>query len=496
MRLKISIRRRIIITFVVFMVISGVVWSLGYYRYYLLNRKLELIESKDRLLNTVLEIRRYEKNYFLNLDTKDLRETLDYTEIAGQQVRAIIQHYAKYALTPNLESLEDNLNTYRRLMKSMLESHEISGALKLEHDILAALPGRMERVRVLGKEITDEVESMVARERRYVAELVQSSETYLIFALCAIIGVSLATALFLIFNINRPLKALGMAIKKLSERDYRNIPPISTGDEFEHLVTSINEMLQELHRRSEQLIQSEKVASLGTLTSGVAHELNNPLNNISTSVQILLEELGEGDLDYQKELLAETEKQVERARDIVKALLEFSRQRSFSLKEVRFADLVEQTLKLIRGEIPSHIHLQVEVPEDIKADMDPRRIQQVLLNLILNAFQAMEDQGTMRIKASRTGDGREFWFDIEDNGKGIDPHDLPKIFDPFFTTKEVGKGSGLGLSVSQGIVEQHGGRIEVRSEVGKGTTFRVYLPLRADAALISNWSKPEELSYG
>ncbi len=492
MRLKVSIRRRIIITFVGFMVISGAIWSMGYYRYYLLNRKLDLIESKDRLLNTVLEIRRYEKNYFLNMDPRDLKETLQYVVLAREELEEIIERHGKYALAPNLGGIGETMDTYRDLMSRMLESHEETGALRLNRKILAELPGRMERIRALGKELTEEVEGMVTRERKYVSELVQSSETYLIFALCAILAVSLATALFLIFNINRPLKALGLAIKKLSDRDYRNIPPISTGDEFESLVTSINDMLQELHRRSEQLIQSEKVASLGTLTSGVAHELNNPLNNISTSVQILIEELAEGDLDYQRELLQETEKQVERARDIVKALLEFSRRRSFSPKEVRFAALVEQTLKLIRGEIPSHIDVQVEIPEGITAELDPRRIQQVLLNLILNAFQAMKDQGTLRIKACRVESSEEFCFEVQDTGRGIPPSDIPKIFDPFFTTKEVGKGSGLGLSVSHGIIEQHGGRIEVQSEVGRGATFRVYLPLRAGPAASEGPYQPEE----
>ena len=106
-------------------------------------------------------------------------------------------------------------------------------------------------------------------------------------------------------------------------------------------------MINELNRRNEQLIQTKKLASLGTLTSGVAHELNNPLNNISTSIQILLEELEEADLEFKRELLIETEKQVERARDIVRALLEFSRERSFRLRRVRFKELVESTIKLI-----------------------------------------------------------------------------------------------------------------------------------------------------
>ena len=235
-------------------------------------------------------------------------------------------------------------------------------------------------------------------------------------------------------------------------------------------------MISELNKRSDQLVQSEKMASLGTLTSGVAHELNNPLNNISTSIQILLEELEDADLEYKKRLLTETEGQIQRARDIVRALLEFSRERSFSLHQVYFKDLVDNTLKLIKGEVPTHVQLTVEVPDEIQGEMDPRRIEQVLINFILNGIQAMEDGGVLSIRACRESNEDDFYFEVSDTGKGIPPQDLGKIFDPFFTTKDVGKGSGLGLSVSHGIIEQHGGRIEVKSEVGKGTTFTVFLP--------------------
>ena len=267
-----------------------------------------------------------------------------------------------------------------------------------------------------------------------------------------------------------------MKIKKRATGDYTNIPSISTGDEFESLVTSLNDMINELNKRSEISLQTEKMASLGTLTSGVAHELNNPLNNISTAVQILLEELEDASLAYKKDLLERTEKQVERARDTVKALLEFSREGSFSPKLVHVENLVYQTLKLIKGEVPPNVTIKVQVPEDIEAIMDPRRIQHVMINLIINAVQAMAEGGELLITAFRQGNNGEFCLQFQDTGVGIPEENLPKIFDPFFTTKEVGKGTGLGLSVCHGAIEQHGGRIEVSSVPGKGTTFSVFLP--------------------
>jgi PAS domain S-box-containing protein len=237
-----------------------------------------------------------------------------------------------------------------------------------------------------------------------------------------------------------------------------------------------------LKKRSEQLMQARKLASLGILTSGVAHELNNPLNNISTSVQILLEELEEDNIEFKRNLLIEAEKQVERARDIVKALLEFSREKSLSLKRVQFKNLVKKTINLLKGEWPSEISINMKVSEDIEANLDPKRIQQVLINLILNSIQAMTEGGVLTIKAweGMENDAKMLYFQVQDTGDGISSQDIKKIFDPFFTTRDVGKGSGLGLSISHSVIEQHGGRIDVESVPGETTKFTVILPLNVN----------------
>jgi PAS domain S-box-containing protein len=235
-----------------------------------------------------------------------------------------------------------------------------------------------------------------------------------------------------------------------------------------------------LKTRSEQLIQARKLASLGILTSGVAHELNNPLNNISTSIQIILEELGEDNIEFKRNKLLEAEKQVERARDIVKALLEFSRNKSLSFKRVQFKNLVEKAISLIKRELPPEIRIHMNIPEDIEVNLDPKRIKQVLINLILNSVQAMTGGDVLTIKAweGMIDDAKMLYFQVQDTGDGISKQDIDKIFDPFFTTKDVGKGSGLGLSISHGIIEQHEGRIDVESIPGEKTRFTVTLPLK------------------
>ena len=233
-----------------------------------------------------------------------------------------------------------------------------------------------------------------------------------------------------------------------------------------------------LKKRSEQLIQARKLASLGVLTSGVAHEINNPLNNISTSIQIVLEELEEDNIEFKRNRLLEAEKQVERSKDIIRTLLEFSRAKSLSFKRVQFKNLVEKTIDFIKGELTPEISINMEVPEDIVVNLDPKRIRQVLINLISNSVQAMTEGDVLTIKAweSIEDDAKMLYFQVQDTGHGISKQDVNKIFDPFFTTKDVGKGSGLGLSICHSIIEQHGGRIEVESVPEKGSKFTVILP--------------------
>ena len=247
-------------------------------------------------------------------------------------------------------------------------------------------------------------------------------------------------------------------------------------------ISERKQIAEELNKQSNQLLQAKKMASLGILTAGVAHELNNPLNNISTCIQIVLEELEEDNIDFKRNRLLEAEKQVERAKGIVKALLEFSHEKSLSIKRVRFKDLVKEAMNQIKGQLPTEISIHMEVPNDIEVDIDPKRIRQVFINLTINSIQAMTEGGVLTIKVWEgiENDEKMFYFQVQDTGYGIPKRDFDKIFDPFYTTKDVGSGSGLGLSISHSVIEQHGGRIEVESVLGKGSKFTVILPSNAN----------------
>jgi len=231
------------------------------------------------------------------------------------------------------------------------------------------------------------------------------------------------------------------------------------------------------HKRlREKLVQMEKLASLGTFTAGVAHELNNPLNNISGSLQIILEEWDSGDEEFKKSLLHDVEAQVERGQNIIKALFDFSGTDVLDMQPVSFCALVENAVKAIQSDIPDGIRLDNQVPEEITVSLSYEHVQQILINLILNALQAMENEGCLRISAYHEPGEQIFCFEVADTGKGIAREALSKIFDPFYTTKEPSKGTGLGLSITHGIVQQHGGTIEVSSQPGVGSNFTVCLP--------------------
>jgi two-component system NtrC family sensor kinase len=466
--MKISIRKKIFLAFAMFMIISGLIWLRSYHSQYILNQKIQIIERKFDLFNTILEARRYEKNYFLTFDRKNIDQTLNYVNTAENILYNILNKYGKYTLAKNLDERLIELKEYKDSLVKLLKMQE-DGHLMVPQ-------GFIQLIQKQGRIITSELEEIVKKESQFTRDLIGKSRMIHLIALAPVFILSVLVALFLIFNVDRPLKTIGNAIIKIARGDFQNIPEIHTGDEFESLVTSLNSMIKELNKRNKELVQAQKLASLGRLTSGVAHELNNPLNNISTSVQILLEELEEHDLEYKKELLIGAEKEVERSKEIVKSLLEFARERSLTLKRVYFKDLVDNAIKRVKSQVPDNVTLKVDVPDDIQATVGPLGIERVLINLIVNAVQAMKNGGDVTVKACKQESNSGFCFQVIDTGDGIPKEIISKIFDPFFTTKEVGKGTGLGLSIIYGIIDQHGGKIKVSSEVGEGTTFTCFLP--------------------
>ncbi len=325
----------------------------------------------------------------------------------------------------------------------------------------------------------------ISMSLRDVDRETRASENRLVlFGLGAIAAVSLIIYLLVDQIVLKPVHKIVDATRKVAAGDLHYKIALEKRDEIGQLASSFNEMTQKLAEAQRQVYQSQKLAAVGQLAAGVAHEINNPLTGVLSYSSFLLKRAQ--DKPEFKEDLEVIVRETKRCRGIVQGLLDFARQSPPEKHESDITDIFERALRIVQTQIDP---LRVELKKDIRDDLpkiyaDANQIQQVLVNLLLNANDAMAaDGGTLSVSARLAGDGGvaaaqsgKIEIRVSDTGCGIAPENLQKIFDPFFSTKGP-KGTGLGLAVAWGIVEKHNGRIEAESELGKGTTFRVVLPI-------------------
>jgi PAS domain S-box-containing protein len=268
------------------------------------------------------------------------------------------------------------------------------------------------------------------------------------------------------------------------ERSFRltKIPMRLEGDEISHVIT-IGEDVTDSRRHQGQILQSEKLAAIGQLAAGVMHEINNPLATISVSVAAIggrLAEVSEPARAAVEEYLELIDKEVDRCTRIVDGLLDFSRPKGKAKGRVVLNALVEETLFLLKHHQRfKRLSVTRELDLSLPAAMgNAEQLTQVLMALMLNAVDAMDDRGKLTVRTARNPSrADELLLEVEDNGIGIPRAEQTTIFEPFYTTKPPGRGTGLGLSICYGIVEDHRGRIELDSQPGRGSTFRVFLPV-------------------
>ncbi|HYW48021.1 MAG TPA: cache domain-containing protein [Bryobacteraceae bacterium] len=309
---------------------------------------------------------------------------------------------------------------------------------------------------------------------------------------------------YMILNITHPIGEMVAATQHIIAGRFDQEVRSNSPGEIALLAESFNAMLKSLRQmkadleewgrtleekvkqRTEELVamqarvaQSERLASLGMLAAGVAHEVNNPLGGILALTALTVEDMPKGDPN--RENLEEVIRQTVRCRDIVKGLLEFSRQSKANTERVDLNKVLQETLALVAKQalffnINVVSHLDPELPT-VMADRS--QFQQVFMNIVMNAVQAMDERGAITITSRRDAPQNSVEVAIQDTGRGIPPQQIDRIFDPFFTTKESGHGTGLGLSIAYGIVTTHRGTISVVSEVGKGSTFTIRMPIAA-----------------
>lgn len=471
-----------------------------------LEKKIMFGEVISEFFDTTLEIRRFEKNFFLYGKQDDYRENARYVEKAQELLEKNLEGLSAIAEQGQISSLGNYLRLYQDLMKEYAssapeEGRSMPGAgsaqRRIEKTILEG------KIRETGKHIITVAEEISKTERKSLQSILYKSQRMLILSIFFLSLLAILIGQVLSRMVVRPLKSLEGSMRQIAEGRFEKVSINSHDREIVSLTTAFNKMLKELELRQRHLVQSEKLASLGTLLSGVAHELNNPLSNISSSCQILMEELEEADREYKKELLSQIDEQTDRARNIVRSLLEFSREKEFKKETLPLKSLFEETLRFVKGQVPTKISVTLDIPEDIAIFADKQRIQQAFLNLVKNAIEAVADEGEVIIRAKKhravdkteataeiynhmkyrgkcTLEGDTVDIEIRDTGLGIPPEILHRVFDPFFTTKDVGKGSGLGLFIVHEIIEEHDGCIAVESERGKGTTFFISLPLKSE----------------
>ena len=295
--------------------------------------------------------------------------------------------------------------------------------------------------------------------------------------------------------ITQPLKGLrelANASQRVAEGDLSAVQVPRFGGEVGILATEFNTMLAKLRTTQEHLLQSEKLASLGQLGAGVAHELNNPLGTILLYAESAYKECAEDD-PHRADLgmiISETK----RCKRIVADLLNFSRQHQLVAQPTDLNLILQELIDLAPRRIKT---VEVRVVGDFDPQLpniqaDPHQLRQVFLNLTTNAVEAMPEGGTLTLR-TRNGPSGMVTVEIQDEGLGIKDEDRGKLFTPFYTTKPIGKGTGLGLAIVYGIIKMHSGQIHVQSQVGKGTTFIVNLPVKLPAAEMAPGSKQRAL---
>ena len=476
-----TIRARIVAVFSLGVALLLVATTITYLSIYSLSNKLHIIESYDDLYNNILEVRRYEKNFVLYKDSLSLKESIAYLDKSQDLANTLATNISIVVGADEVSRFNNILSDYRRLIGSYLVANNNAQG---SSDVTL--------VRSKGKELVDFVQRLITTKRKRIHEVLIRTLVIPFVFLIIFITAILLTFRIVVRDILQPLQLIQRTTREIARG---NFAPMEynprRNDEIYHLAAAFNKMAREIDERQEELVQSRKIAALGTFTAGVAHEINNPLNNISLTAEALIEDFGPEIPAEAKELVLDILFQSERAADVVGNLLDFSRSERLSSEELSVEDVVGRTIKLVKNQMMlSGIQPSVEIAPAIpKIRGALRHLQQVFLNLFLNAIHAMPDGGELTVKAKLYSD--EFIkIEVKDTGVGIKAEDLAKIFDPFFTTKGVGRGTGLGLSVTYAIVKEHGGYIEVDSEVGKGSTFYVYLPTGKEKAGVEDGGSP------
>jgi signal transduction histidine kinase len=465
-----KIKHKIMLSDIFNLLLFLLIGFFAYQNFNLILTKLRFVEIADDLNASFLEMRIAEKNYFLYNKETSLLEITEKIKDTQKTIDMVKEDILRAIGKGNFEQLQSDLKEYADVTNEVRKNRRVNPPLE------KSLRGAGKKLREFSRTVTD-------LERTRVNKIILNSEEVLITLFWAILFGAVIVNHLVSKKILNSLGEIETLAKSISKGVFKRIRAKKTNDELGSVMDAIDSMSDELKHREEEIIQSKKLASIGILTAGVAHELNNPLNNISMIAQTYIENYDLLNQEQRLDFMNKIEQEAERIKKVVMNLLDFSKPQKADLMKWDINFVVKKALKLLQNMINiSNIDTELNLGNNLPLVLiDEHQIQQVFVNLIVNAIQAMAPKGKLSIATKYNQGGNALEIDVTDTGHGISPEFLPHIFDPFFSTKGVG-GTGLGMSVSYGIIKNHQGSIRVESKVGTGTTFVVELPI----------AKPEE----
>jgi len=438
--------------------------------------KADLSEIEDfyGLFNNTLEVRRYEKNVLFELGEDSYGQLMHYLDTVVQGSERLQLSMSQAVGDRAVQGFRRELEAYR----ARLEEGKRLGVFDEE------------TVRMHGKELVEFTQELLRKKRIKIHQTLHTTTFVFLGATAAAF-----VAVLLLFYFQARTIILRLAILKEATVDVAagTFLPIReeslVKDELSGLIDAFNRMVTELEVKQEQLLQSRKLAAIGTFSSGIAHELNNPLNNISLTADTLKEDFDDLPREEVLGLVDDVIRQADRASNVVKHLLDFSREPAPAETVLNIKDVLKGTVRLVRNQLRlRNTTLEDFVPENLPNVLgDAHKLEQVFLNLFLNSIHAIGSGGLIYIEGKVDPPGF-VRIDFTDTGSGIPAEALDHIFEPFYTTKPVGQGTGLGLSIVYGIIKKYGGYVEVKSKVNGGTTFSVFLPIAEETPEIEHVS--------
>jgi len=487
--MNINLRTKLILGFaiiVILMVLMAIITLHNLNKINQANKNAEkqslIAQYSSQIEIAILECRRAEKNYWLRKKNIYITEVKAQLDKIAHNIELIKSKSPNKKLLNQINKIallsDEYYKDYIKSVRSFRAGKRMGDILNENNHFIIVSRKLQKLAPLLAEESRKKMQTEIQRTERIKIRAVRIIFSWIISSI--IIGFLIV--LYITQHFIKSTSTLMNTMKKIEAGNYQARLNIKSKDEFGVLGGYFNEMLNKIEEGrnkrkvlQQQIANAEKLASLGRLAAGIAHEINNPLTGVLTYSHLLLKKAQEG--DPQKNKLRIIVKETTRCREIVKTLLNFARQTKPDINPANINEIIERSLSLVKNQASfQNIKIIKELNQSLPLiAVDPNQIQQVFINILLNAQEAMPDGGKLAISSNLHNKFVETKF--TDTGCGIPKEEINKIFDPFYTTKQESQGTGLGLAVSYGIIEQHHGDIEIKSKVNKGTTVIIKLPI-------------------